>query len=142
MKAAAASLVLLLALSGAAPADRPEKDTRPKLSLKANPSMAFSPARVVVTADVSGGANDDPEFYCPAVEWEWGDGTRSNQSADCDPYEPGKTEIKRHFTADRVYRTQGEYRIQFRLKKKGRVIAAASTTIKIRPGLGDPGGGS
>jgi len=49
--------------------------------------------------------------------------------------------MKRHFTADRVYRSAGEYRIQFRLKKHDKVIAAASTSVRIRPGLGDPGGG-
>ena len=76
----------------------------------------------------------------PAIEWEWGDDTRSNNSADCDPYEAGKSEIKRRFTADHTYRISGEYRIQFRLKKKDKPIAAASTSVKIRPGLGDPGG--
>jgi hypothetical protein len=127
---------LALAVSGA----DADKDKRPKISVKANPSMGISPARVVASADLSGGANDYEEFYCPSIEWDWGDDTKSSTSADCDPYEAGKSEIKRRFTADHVYRASGEFRIQFRLKKKDKSIAGAGTSVKIRPGLGDPGG--
>ena len=69
-----------------------------------------------------------------------GDDTRSTNTADCDPYEAGKSEIKRRFTADHVYRQAGEYRVQFRLKKKDKTIGAGSTSVRVRPGLGDPGG--
>jgi len=137
MKLLALPIVLALTISVSASAD---KDKKPKLSVKANPTMAFSPVRVVVTAEINGGSNDYEEFYCPTVEWEWGDGTVSDQTADCEPYQAGKSEMKRHFTADRVYRTSGDYRIQFKLKKHDKVLAAASTTVKIKPGLGDPGG--
>jgi len=116
-----------------------DKDKRPKISVKANPAMAVAPARVVVS-DLNGGANDYEEFYCPSIEWEWGDDTRSTTSADCDPYEAGKSEIKRRFTADHTYRMGGNFRIQFRIKKKDKSIAGASTSVQIRPGLGDPGG--
>jgi len=135
MKVLTLPLLVAVALSGNA-----FDDKKPKISLKANPSMGMSPVRVVVTADLSGGANDSEEFYCPAVEWEWGDDTRSTNSADCDPYEAGKSEIKRRFTADHVYRSAGEYRVQFRLKKKDRTVGAGSTSVRVRPGLGDPGG--
>jgi hypothetical protein len=134
----AVSLLLALALLGTQ--SEKDKDKRPKISVKASPSMAVSPARVVASADLNGGANDYEEFYCPSVEWEWGDDTRSTTSADCEPYEAGKSEIKRRFTADHVYRLAGDFRIQFRLKKKDKAIAAAGTSVKIRPGLGDPGG--
>jgi hypothetical protein len=118
----------------------PDKEKRASISLKASPAIAFSPARVVVTADIKGGTDDLEEFYCPAIEWEWGDGTRSTQSADCEPYESGKSEIRRHFTADRVYETSGDYRVELRLKQKDKVIAAGSTLIKIRPGVREIGG--
>jgi hypothetical protein len=131
------ALSVILALAAATADDKPKK---PKISVKANPAMAISPARVVASADISGGPDDFEEFYCAAVEWDWGDDTRSNNSADCDPYEAGKSQIKRRFTADHTYRTAGDYRIQFRLKKKEKSIAAATTSVKIKPGLGDPGG--
>jgi|SRR5215471_8157600 len=135
MKFLALPLTIAVAFSGSAVADK-----KPKISLKANPAMGMSPVRVVVTADLAGGANDDEDFYCAAVEWEWGDDTRSTNTADCDPYEAGKSEIKRRFTADHVYRTSGEYRVQFRLKKKDKTVGAGSTSVRVRPGLGDPGG--
>jgi len=62
------------------------------------------------------------------------------RNGDCEPYEAGKSQIKRRFTADHTYRTAGDYRIQFRLKRKDKPIAAATTSVKIKPGLGDPGG--
>jgi hypothetical protein len=140
MRFLALPLMLVLAVSGTDLAGS-DKDKKPKVSVKANPAMAISPARVVVSADINGGPDDYEDFYCAAVEWDWGDDTRSNNSADCDPYEAGKSQIKRRFTADHVYRMAGDFRIQFRLKKKDKPIAAASTSVKIRPGLGDPGGG-
>jgi hypothetical protein len=118
-----------------------DKKDHPRLSVKASPAMAFSPARVVVTADISGGANDAQDYYCPSIEWEWGDGTTSDATADCDPYEAGKSSIKRHFTSEKIFRSAGEYHVQFRLKQKDKTIASATTLVKIRPGVGDPGGG-
>jgi opacity protein-like surface antigen len=133
----ALSLTLALALSGSAA----DKDQKPKITVKANPTTGMAPARVVASADLNGGANDYEEFYCASVEWDWGDDTRSQTSADCDPYEAGKSEIKRRFTADHVYQTGGNYRIQFKLKKKDKSVAGAATSVQIRRGLGEPGGG-
>ena len=116
------------------------ENKRPKVTLRAQPTVGVAPVRVVFTAELTGGADDFEDFYCPSVEWAWGDDTSSEATLDCDPYEAGKSQIKRRFTADHVYRLAGEYRIQFRLKKKDKPIAAASTSVKIRPGLGDPGG--
>ena len=67
MKILALPLMLALALSGS-----DDKPKRPKLSVKVNPAMAMSPARVVASADLSGGADDFEEFYCTGVEWDWG----------------------------------------------------------------------
>jgi|SRR5262245_1819463 len=134
MKILALPLMIAVALSPGA-----IEEKKPKISLKANPSMGMSPVRVVVTADLTGGSDDSEEFYCPAVEWEWGDDTRSTNTADCDPYEAGKSKIKRRFTADHTYRTSGEYQVQFRLKKKDKVVGAGATSVRVRPGLGDGG---
>jgi hypothetical protein len=118
-----------------------EKDKgKPSISVKASPTVAFSPARIVLTADIKGGPNDYEAFYCPSIEWQWGDGTSSNQTSDCDPYEPGKSEIKRHFTIDRVFQTSGDFRVEFRIKRKDKVIAIGSTMVKIRPGVREIGG--
>ena len=131
-------VALLLALLALSPSQK-DKD-KPSISVKASPTIAFSPVRVVVTADIRGGPNDYEDFYCPSIEWHWGDGTSSNQTVDCDPYEAGKSEIKRHFTASKVYHSSGDYRVQFKIKKKDKTIAVAGTEVKIRPGARDIGG--
>ena len=131
----AASLLLALAFAG------PDKADKPKLSVKVNPPMGgTAPARIVASGDLVGGAPDGEELYCPAIDWDWGDDTKSTTSADCDPYEAGKSEIKRRFTAEHVYQNGGNFRIQLRLKKKNKAIVSASTSIQIRPGIHEGGG--
>jgi len=118
----------------------PDKKDKPSVSVKVTPIVGFSPARMILTADLKGGADDYEEFYCATVEWDWGDDTRSESKTDCDPYEAGKSEIKRHFTIDHVYQTAGEYRVEFRLKQKNKVVGRGTTDVKVRPGVRDPGG--
>ena len=112
-------------------------DPRPKVSLRAQPVIAMSPARVVLTAELNGGANDFEEFYCGAVEWEWGDGTKSESSADCAPYEAGKSEIKRRFTVEHVFDRPGNFRVMFHLNRRDKAVGNATINIQVRPGLRD-----
>jgi hypothetical protein len=92
---------------------------------------------MVLTAELKGGADDYEDFYCASVEWDWGDDTRSESRADCEPYEAGKSEIKRRFVIDHTYNFAGDYRVQFRLKQKKKVVGGGSTEVKIRPGIRD-----
>jgi len=94
------------------------------------------PARVVLTADLNGGPNDAEDYYCPTIEWDWGDGTTSESTSDCDPYVPGKSEIRRRFTTDHVFRA-GNFRVALRLKKRDKMVASATVMIEIRPGIRD-----
>jgi hypothetical protein len=119
-----------------------QKADKPNLSLKANPAITFSPANVFFAADVKGGPDDFEELYCPSVEWDWGDGTKDQSSADCEPYEPGKSQIKRRYVAQKRYQFSGDYRVSFRLKQKDKVVGTATTQLKIRPGVRDPAGPS
>jgi hypothetical protein len=121
---------------GAAGAGADNK-TKPGISVRASPTVGFSPARIVLTAEIKGGADDYEPFYCASVEWEWGDDTRSESRADCEPYEAGKSEIKRRFVTEHVFQTSGEYRVRFRLKQKDKVVGAGSTDVKVRPGIRD-----
>ena len=127
---------LLLVPSNALQAREQGGNKKPSLSLKATPAVSFAPSRVVVVAEVKGGSNDFEEFYCPTVEWEWGDLTTSTAEADCDPYEAGKSEIKRRYTVEHHYKNPGGFKIVLRFKKGLRVVAAASTMVQVRPGLG------
>ena len=115
-------------------------DEKPSISVKASPMIGFAPIRIVLTADVKGGPNDYEQFYCATVEWDMGDGNKSEQAADCEPYEAGKSEIKRRYVRDQVFRYPGDYRVEFRLKQKDKIVGTGRTTIKIRPGLRDGGG--
>lgn len=115
------------------------EDKKASISLKANPAMGFSPARIVVTADVRGGPNDAEELYCASVEWVWGDDTRSESKADCDPYQAGTSEIRRRFTQDHTYYTAGNYRIEFYLKQKNKRVLGGRTSVTVRGGARDIG---
>jgi hypothetical protein len=134
---AAAATLVVASLSAAALAQQKparEPDPRPRIALRAQPPVGIAPARVVLTAELSGGANDFEEYYCPTVVWEWGDDTTSESTLDCDPYEAGKSEIKRRFIVEHTFRRSGSFKVYFRLKRKDKPVAAASTTIQIQPG--------
>ena len=115
---------------------REQGTKKPSLSLKASPAVSFAPARIVVVAEVKGGSNDYEDFYCPTIEWEWGDLTTSTAEADCEPYEAGKSEIRRRYTVEHRYRNPGGFKIVLRLKKGNKVVASANTMVQVRAGLG------
>jgi hypothetical protein len=143
--AGAASLLAAATLLASEPAQKSDKDAksnsdarRPKLTLKAQPVVGVAPARVVLTAELVGGENDFEDFYCPTVQWQWGDGTESESTNDCPPFEPGKTELKRRFTIEHVFRT-GSWRVNFSLRRQNKAVAFATVSIQVRPGAQDPG---
>ncbi|MCC7417518.1 MAG: hypothetical protein IT176_10295 [Acidobacteria bacterium] len=134
---AAIACLLIGPLAAVASQERSDADKeRPKLTLRASPRAGRSPLRIVLTAELIGGASDFQEFYCPSVEWEWGDGTESEATMDCDPYEPGKSEIRRHFTVEHVFRA-GTHTVSFRLKQKDKVVAGINTQVQVQPGIDD-----
>ena len=115
---------------------REQGNKKPSLSLKASPAVSFAPARIVVVAEVKGGSNDFEDFYCPSIEWEWGDLTTSTAEADCEPYEAGKSEIRRRYTVEHRFKNPGGFKIILRLKKGNKVVATANTMVQVRAGLG------
>ena len=110
-----------------------DSDKKPKLTLKAQPIISMSPSKVTLRAELVGGANDYEEYYCPTVEWTWGDGTQSESTADCQPYEAGKSEIKRRYVVDHVFRA-GYYQVAVRLKRRDKAVASATTAIQVQGG--------
>ncbi len=138
-KAAALIAALCLAapvLARADDKDKEKKAKKPGLELRATPRFAFSPAHILFTAELKGG-DDVEEFYCPEIEWEWGDGGKSVEEGDCDPWAAGSTKIERRFTANHDYPTAGLYPVRVTLRKSGKNIAAQSMNVTIRAGLGD-----
>jgi hypothetical protein len=135
----AAASVALVAAAGAAFAQQktdkdPTDNPRPRITLRAQPVVGVAPARIVLTAELIGGLNDFEEYYCPTVSWEWGDDTKSESTVDCEPYEAGKSEIKRRFTVQHVFREEGPHKVFFRLKRRNKEVAAAWVNVQVRPG--------
>jgi hypothetical protein len=133
------ALALALCVSPVAYAQKDSKDAkdndnkRPKITLKAQPIISMAPSKVTLRAELIGGANDYEEFYCPTIEWDWDDGTMSESTSDCEPYQAGKSEIKRRFTVEHVFRA-GYYHVAFRLKRRDKAVAAATTTVQVQGG--------
>jgi hypothetical protein len=115
---------------------REQGNKKPSLSLKATPAVSFAPARIVVVAEVKGGSDDYEDFYCPSIEWDWGDLTTSTAEADCEPYQAGKSEIRRRYTVEHRYKNPGGFKIVLRLKKSDKIVATANTMVQVRAGLG------
>jgi hypothetical protein len=112
----------------------PKENPRPRITLRAQPLVAVAPARIVLTAELVGGANDFEEYYCPTISWEWGDDTTSESTVDCEPYEAGKSEIRRRFTVQHVFRQEGSQKVFFRLKRRNKEVGTAWVTVAVRPG--------
>jgi hypothetical protein len=140
LRAAAVSLALLSMSAGAGAQQKPdarEPDRRPRLTLRAQPPVGVAPARIVFTAELAGGANDFEEYYCPTIMWEWGDDTKSESTLDCEPYEAGKSEIRRRFTVEHRFRRAGAHKVTFRLKRRDKLVATATATVHVQPGAGE-----
>jgi hypothetical protein len=131
------TLAVALSIGVAVYAQKSGEDKKPSLSLKATPVAGFAPLRVRLTVDVKGGTNDFQDYYCPSIDWDWGDDLHSGNSEDCSPYEAGKSEIQRRYSTEHVFKYEGTYRVVLRLKQKDRVVATSSVTVEVRPGLRD-----
>ncbi len=133
----AALALLVPGVGSAAGGDESKKDKgkKPALEIRPTPRFAFSPANIFFTAELKGG-DDVEELYCPEVEWEWGDGGRSVQEADCDPW-TATTPIQRRFTANHTYQFAGLYRVKITLRKSNKDLMSQTVSITIRAGLGD-----
>lgn len=126
----------LLVLTGAITAGGQERK-KPSIAVRATPTAGFSPLRVFVSAEIKGGDNDFADFYCPTIEWVWGDETRSESTSDCDPYEIGKSEIRRRYSMTRTFPMAGTFKVELRLKQKDKIVGIGSTTVVVKPGLRD-----
>jgi hypothetical protein len=134
------STLLATTLAAAASTGDDDKDKKvkgPSLSLKASPSVSFSPARITVTAELRGGTDSDEDLYCPGLEWEWGDGTISEASADCEPFEAARSTIKRRFVTTHTYETAGNYRVILRFKRGSKSVMSGNTSVQVKPGVRD-----
>jgi hypothetical protein len=134
MSAKLTTIAGLTALACSVPGASLVAQDAPKVTMtvRVSPTVAFSPARIVATADLRNVRQDDPLLYCPTVEWDWGDGTESVESSDCDPFEPGVSQVKIRYVKQNTYHASGRYRVTLRLKRDKKVLVAGSTSIVVR----------
>jgi len=129
-----ATFVLVTFAAASAAGDA--KPRKPRLDVRATPRMTFSPAHVLLTAELTGG-DDLEDYHCPEIEWDWDDGGKSVHEADCTPFEAGVTRIERRFTANHVFRKAGTYDVKVTMRRSNRPLARSTVRITVRPGLGD-----
>jgi hypothetical protein len=126
---------LTLALLALASSGTAADGKKPRLDLRASPRIVFSPARVLLTAELVGGEATE-DFHCPGIDWDWGDGTHSFHEEDCPPFAPGM-ELERRFTATHAYAVPGDYRVRVVLRRANRSVAAAGTSVSVQGGLAE-----
>ena len=108
------------------------QDDRPELTLRASPQVSFAMAEISFSGVLRGGADDYEEFYCVSAEWDWDDGTKSESIFDCEPYEPGVSEIRRRYSRRHTYDRGGRYEVRLTLKRRDDVVDAVRTSIVIQ----------
>ena len=124
------TLILMLTLTSVATLFGQDADA--ELRLRATPRVAFAPADVLFVGQIRGGPDDNEELYCLEIEWDWGDDTTSEQTLDCDPYEPGVSEIRRRFSVRHTYNYGGRYEVRLHLKQGDDVVISGRTRIEVR----------
>ena len=125
--------VVGLALLAATPASAAEKKVENKgtrVSLRASPRVAAAPATVVFNVELTGG-EDGEDLYCPVLEWEWGDGTHSEEEEECPPFEAGHTEVQRLFTTSHEYRDRANPKVAVTVRKGDRVLGKDTVALVI-----------
>jgi hypothetical protein len=126
---AAVGLALLGAVSVSA-AEKKVENKGTRVSLRAAPRVAAAPATVVFNVELTGG-EDGEDLYCPVLEWEWGEGTTSEEEEECPPFEAGHTQVQRRFTTSHEYRDRANPKVTVTVRKGDRVLGTDSVSLVI-----------
>ncbi len=116
----------------------PPDPARPAITLKASPLLAFAPARIAVHAELKGGALDYEPYYCATIVWDWDDGTTSENTPDCQPYQAGASRLRRHHTSVHTYASSGRFNVRFQMKRGDRIVGSASKAVLVNPPVRPP----
>jgi len=111
-----------------------------KLKLEASSRNLYAPARVVIKATMSGGADTDPELRCLTEEWSYQqvfetttnrEVNKSIRSSPC-ASETQPVAIQRNFSNQFVFSQWGRYFIRLILRNpKGKAVASASLSVQV-----------
>ena len=100
----------------------------PELQLRVDVHRGFAPLKIETSSWLRGGDNAHPDFYCLKAIWIWGDGTQSERTPDCDPYDPDTAQMIRHYDISHTYQWKGDFMVTVVLLQ-GTVIRAKATTV-------------
>lgn len=129
MRVLALTVALLTLLAAFSDAGR-----GPELSLRLTPRQAFAPVKVHAQLRVD---RPDTVLNCPSLVWDWGDGSRSLHTPDCDPYERARDPS--FYSRDHDYRRGREDPFEVTVSAvnaAGKVKHQDSAWLRVRPGLG------
>jgi len=127
--ATSSALVALALLAGTAgAAEDPEVELRPVRKIWILPAGA---CEVDVTFRLEVKDRGDERYYCPEVEWEWEDGSRSISESDCPPFD--EADEDRRFVRRKTHGFQraGHWTITVRLSKAGELIHAEEADVLV-----------
>jgi hypothetical protein len=124
------SVFCLVAAGSAAPGQR--ENDKPEIQVRVTPPVGIAPLRIVATAELVKGADDYADFYCPRLQWDWSDETKSEIADNCEPYEPGKSQIRRRFAQQHTYREPGVYYVVFQMFQGRKLVGAARIKVDVR----------
>lgn len=103
-------------------------EPKPRIEFRALPQFGFSPLKVHALVIIENGGQ---ELYCPEVEWNWGDSSRSFETSDCAPYEKSEeTEGPVSFGRDHVY-GPGEYVLTVTLSRGAKQLRSMTQKIRV-----------
>jgi hypothetical protein len=80
---------------------------------------------------LKGGAETE-RFYCPRVEWEWPDGTRSSQESDCSAF-ADRDNYPRSWRRE-VLSGPGTWTFTVRFFRGDRLLSQVSETVSVLGG--------
>ena len=92
---------------------------------------------VIFRLFVSDGGVED--YYCPRVEWQWEDGSVSEEESDCPPFAKAVAdEHRRVWTRGRTFQRSGRYLVEARLFKADRLIRTLKAEAVVNGWSGFP----
>ena len=92
---------------------------------------------VVLRLVINAGGSED--YYCPRIEWQWEDGSISEEESDCPPFAEATADDHRQvWTRRRAFQKSGRYRVGARLFKADRLVRILETEVVVTGWSGFP----
>jgi PKD repeat protein len=101
------------------------------LTINAAPRQGFTPLRVTFRGELEGVVANDEEYYCLQEIWDFGDGAKSSEKPNCDPYS-AESKVKTEFFMDHVYEKAGRYTVRLMLgEEDNEKIKSRQTSVAV-----------